>query len=161
SRLARDLHDSVSQQLFAASMMMSAINETEELESKSISKQLHTGEDMIQQSQLEMRALLLHLRPVALKGKSLQTGIKQFLEELEERIPIDLERNIETFSVEKGIEDQLFRVLQEALSNALRHAEPSSIKGILIKRDHFIILRIQDDRKGFNLTEVQAGGKNI
>jgi len=161
SRLARDLHDSVSQQLFAASMMMSAINETEKLESKSISKQLHTVEDMIQQSQLEMRALLLHLRPVALKGKSLQDGIKQFLEELEERIPIDLERNIETFSVEKGIEDQLFRVLQEALSNALRHAEPSSIKVILIKRDHFIILRIQDDGKGFNLTEVQAGSYGL
>lgn len=161
NRLARDLHDSVSQQLFAASMMMSAINETNALENETTSQQLQTVENMIQQSQLEMRALLLHLRPVALKGKSLQEGMNQFLEELEERIPIDLESNIETFSVEKGIEDQLFRVLQEALSNALRHAEPSGITVTLIKRDHFIILRIQDNGKGFNLDEVQPGSYGL
>lgn len=161
SRLARDLHDSVSQQLFAASMMMSAINEANELADKGVSQQLKTVEEMIQQSQLEMRALLLHLRPVALKGKSLQEGINQFLQELEERIPIELTENIETFSVEKGIEDQLFRVLQEALSNALRHAEPKIISITLIKRDHFIILRIHDDGKGFDLDEVQPGSYGL
>lgn len=161
SRLARDLHDSVSQQLFAASMMMSAINETKDVEDKAVSQQLQTVENMIQQSQLEMRALLLHLRPVALKGKSLQEGINQFLQELEERIPIDLAENIETFTVEKGIEDQLFRALQEALSNALRHAEPKSISVTLIKRDHFIILRIHDDGKGFDLDEVQPGSYGL
>jgi len=161
SRLARDLHDSVSQQLFAASMMMSAINEANELADKGVSQQLKTVEEMIQQSQLEMRALLLHLRPVALKGKSLQEGINQFLQELEEHIPIELTENIETFSVEKGIEDQLFRALQEALSNALRHAEPKIISITLIKRDHFIILRIHDDGKGFDLDEVQPGSYGL
>lgn len=74
-RLARELHDSVSQQLFAASMLISAINETKTFSDEREEKQFRLIEEMIHQSQLEMRALLLHLRPVALKGKSLKEGI--------------------------------------------------------------------------------------
>src|SRR5699024_1326416 len=79
NRLARELHDSVSQQLFAASMMMSAINEADPPEDASRNRQLQMVEKMIHQSQLEMRALLLHLRPVALKGKSLKEGTEELL----------------------------------------------------------------------------------
>ena len=79
NRLARELHDSVSQQLFAASMLMSAVIESRVGKSGAESKQLELVEGMIQQSQLEMRALLLHLRPIALKGKSLKKELKNFL----------------------------------------------------------------------------------
>lgn len=82
NRLARELHDSVSQQLFAASMLMSALTETKQAEANGEAKQLKMVEEMIHQSQLEMRALLLHLRPVPLKGKSLQEGMKELLGEL-------------------------------------------------------------------------------
>ncbi|MDN8820484.1 histidine kinase dimerization/phosphoacceptor domain-containing protein, partial [Staphylococcus aureus] len=58
-RLARELHDSVSQQLFAASMMLSAIKESK-LEPP-LNQQIPILEKMVQDSQLEMRALLLHL----------------------------------------------------------------------------------------------------
>lgn len=73
-RLARELHDSVSQQLFAASMMLSAIKESK-LEPP-LNQQIPILEKMVQDSQLEMRALLLHLRPIGLKDKSLGEGIK-------------------------------------------------------------------------------------
>ena len=86
NRLARELHDSVSQQLFAASMLMSAINEVKTPSDDWETKQLKMVEEMIHQSQLEMRALLLHLRPVALKGKSLQEGIKELLTELTQKV---------------------------------------------------------------------------
>ena len=86
NRLARELHDSVSQQLFAASMLMSAINEVKTPSDDWETKQLKMVEEMIHQSQLEMRALLLHLRPVALKGKSLQDGIKELLVELSQKV---------------------------------------------------------------------------
>src|SRR5690606_4071362 len=61
NRLARELHDSVSQQLFAASMMISAINLQNLSEGSDMKKKLELVEKMLQQSQLEMRALLLHL----------------------------------------------------------------------------------------------------
>src|SRR5690625_3203223 len=105
NRLARDLHDSVSQQLFAASMMMSAINERA-MEDLTLQHQIQMVEKMIHQSQLEMRALLLHLRPAALKGKSLQDGIKDLLKELTERLPLQVDWKLEDFTIEKGVEDQ-------------------------------------------------------
>jgi NarL family two-component system sensor histidine kinase LiaS len=161
NRLARDLHDSVSQQLFAASMMMSAINESAQINDPALLKQVKMVEKMIHQSQLEMRALLLHLRPVALKGKTLQDGIKDLLTELMNRTPIDLEYHLEDFAIDKGIEDQLFRILQEAVSNTLRHAETTKLEVILIKRDELIIMRVIDHGKGFNMQEVGTGSYGL
>ena len=157
NRLARELHDSVSQQLFAASMLMSAINEVKTPSDDWETKQLKMVEEMIHQSQLEMRALLLHLRPVALKGKSLQEGIKELLMELPKRLTMKINWKIEGFSVEKGIEDHLFRILQESVSNTLRHAKATLLEVLLIKRDGFIILRVTDDGIGFDVDENKAG----
>ena len=81
-RLARELHDSVSQQLFAASMLLSAITEQQEDEENEVPKPLAQAEKIVQQAQLEMRALLLHLRPAALHNKSLAQGLEELLYEL-------------------------------------------------------------------------------
>lgn len=157
NRLARELHDSVSQQLFAASMMMSAINESEESRTDSpLYKQLSIVEHMIHQSQLEMRALLLHLRPVALKGKTLYEGMKELLGELVEKVPMTIETKIEPLLLDKGIEDQLFRILQESVSNTLRHAKADRMSIILIERDEWIILRITDNGDGFDVDEAKT-----
>lgn len=161
NRLARDLHDAVSQQLFAASMMMSAITEEKHDVSPTLEHQLSMVEKMIQQSQLEMRALLLHLRPVQLKGKHLQEGIDDLIKELMARLPIELEQQIEQFPIDKGVEDQLFRILQEAVSNTLRHAEANTLKITLIKRDGFIIMRVIDDGKGFKLSEANTSSYGL
>lgn len=160
SRFARDLHDSVSQQLFAASMMMSALNESP-IEDLTVKHQIQMVEKTIHQSQLEMRALLLHLRPAALKGKVLHEGIKDLLTELRNRIPLKVDWKIESFHVEKGVEDQLFRIVQEAISNTLRHAKASSIHVLLIKRDHKIILRVVDDGKGFNAEKIKTSSYGL
>lgn len=161
NRLARDLHDAVSQQLFAASMMMSAINEAKYDISPELKDQLSMVEKMIQQSQLEMRALLLHLRPVQLKGKQLQEGVEDLISELMSRLPIEVDYQIEQFPIEKGIENQLFRILQEAVSNTLRHAEASTLKITLIKRESFIIMRIIDDGKGFEISEINTSSYGL
>ncbi|MEH7437807.1 sensor histidine kinase [Neobacillus drentensis] len=158
NRLARELHDSVSQQLFAASMMMSAINETkQESENDREAKQLKLVEEMIHQSQLEMRALLLHLRPVALKNKTLQEGIKELLIELSQKVTMDINWKVEDFPLDKGVEDHLFRILQESISNTLRHSKASGLEVLMVKRDDFAILRIVDDGIGFEVNEMKVG----
>ncbi|MCM3585517.1 sensor histidine kinase [Mesobacillus maritimus] len=172
NRLARELHDSVSQQLFAASMMMSAINETRaavmqgediavQLSVEREAKQLKMVEEMIHQSQLEMRALLLHLRPVALKGKSLQEGIEELLIELQQKVTMDIQSKIEPFQVDKGVEDHLFRILQESVSNTLRHSKASKLEVLLIKRDEMVIMRVSDDGVGFDVDESKAGSYGL
>lgn len=161
NRLARELHDSVSQQLFAASMFMSAITESQTDMDKTEMKQFKVVEEMIHQSQLEMRALLLHLRPVALKGKSLQAGMKELLEELAQKVTMDIDWKAEPVILDKGIEDHLFRILQESISNTLRHAKATSLEVLLIVRDGLIIFRITDDGIGFNTEEAKAGSYGL
>ncbi|NJP36746.1 sensor histidine kinase [Alkalicoccus luteus] len=148
TRLARELHDSVSQQLFAASMLTAAINETAELDEKT-ADQFRLVENMINQSQLEMRALLLHLRPAALKGRSLIDGMDELLAELQQKVPLDIVVSLEEVALDKGSEDHLFRILQEAVSNCLRHAEATRLKVFLLNRDEKAILQVIDNGKGF------------
>ena len=150
-RLARELHDSVSQQLFAASMMLSAIKETK-LEAP-LDQQIPVLEKMVQESQLEMRALLLHLRPLGLKDKSLGEGIKDLVIDLQKKVPMKVIHDIQDFKVPKGIEDHLFRITQEAISNTLRHSNGTKVTVELFNQQDYLLLRIQDNGKGFNVDE--------
>lgn len=147
-RLARELHDSVSQQLFAASMLLSALTEQEQNEHAQ--KQLAQVEKVVQQAQLEMRALLLHLRPVALRNKSLAEGLEDLIVELQEKVSVNIDYQIEEISLSKAEEDHLFRIAQEALSNTLRHAKATEVELLFIARDDLAIFRLQDNGLGFN-----------
>ena len=165
-RLARELHDSVSQQLFAAAMMISALEEVaQQSETPTpLAKQLGMVGEIINASQSEMRALLLHLRPVTLEGKSLQRGIELLLVELQTKIKIDLNWEVEDVNLPNGIEDHLFRIVQELLSNTLRHAKAASLDVFLKKIDHNILLRLIDDGVGFDVEAERVGSyglKNI
>ncbi|MDN7244881.1 sensor histidine kinase [Planococcus shenhongbingii] len=143
-RLARELHDSVSQQLFAASMLLSSMTEQE-----GASPGLLQTEKMVQQAQLEMRALLLHLRPAALHDKSLRQGLFELVSELKEKVYFTIEHKLEEVPLPKGAEDHLFRIAQETLSNTLRHSKATEVHILFIQRDDFAILRIQDNGVGF------------
>lgn len=156
-RLARELHDSVSQQLFAAMMMLSALNQQLADADEMTRKQMNMIEKIINEAQSEMRALLLHLRPVSLEGKSLKQGIEQLLNELSTKIQIQLSWSIADIALAKGIEDHLFRIVQELLSNTLRHAKASELEVYMDKVDNALTLRVIDDGVGFD-TSVKAAG---
>ncbi|QIL46329.1 sensor histidine kinase [Vagococcus coleopterorum] len=162
-RLARELHDSVSQQLFAASMLLSAVQEEEETfaVNPALSKQLATVSTIVNDSQAEMRALLLHLRPINLEGKSLKKGIEQLLVELTTKVKIDLTWDIADLSLKKAIEDHLFRIVQELLSNTLRHSKAKSLEVYLQRVENNVHLRLVDDGVGFDTTETTAGSYGL
>lgn len=154
-RLARELHDSVSQQLFAASMLLSSMTENEDTDEKTANRLIRQIEQIVQQAQLEMRALLLHLRPIALKNNSLKQGLEELLEELIQKVNFTIRYTIEDVPLSKGAEDHLFRIAQETLSNALRHAKATEVDVLFIQRDRLAIFRVQDNGIGFALGEEQ------
>ncbi|WP_265455598.1 sensor histidine kinase [Enterococcus sp. HY326] len=162
-RLARELHDSVSQQLFAAMMLLSALNEIANQDENlaPLRKQLDTVTSIINASQSEMRALLLHLRPVSLEGKSLKQGIEQLLKELQTKIQIELKWDAEEVKLSANIEDQLFRVVQELLSNTLRHSKAKELEVYLHRIGPNVLLRVVDDGVGFDVTESRAGSYGL
>ena len=158
-RLARELHDSVSQQLFAASMLLSAV--TESNDDPEAKKPLLQIERMVQQAQLEMRALLLHLRPAALKNKSLAEGLEELLVELKEKVLFDIRYRLEEVSLSKGAEDHLFRIAQETLSNTLRHAQATEVDILFVERDGLAIFRVQDNGVGFEDIDGKSGSYGL
>ena len=158
-RLARELHDSVSQQLFAASMLLSAITESEEDAEAKVP--LGQVERMVHQAQLEMRALLLHLRPAALKNKSLAEGLEELLVELKEKVLFDIRYRLEEVQLSKGAEDHLFRIAQETLSNTLRHAQATEVDILLVERDGLAIFRVQDNGIGFKEVDEKTGSYGL
>ena len=158
-RLARELHDSVSQQLFAASMLLSAMTESEQDEREK--KPLVQVERVVQQAQLEMRALLLHLRPAALNNKSLAQGLEELLIELKEKVTFDIRFRLEEVSLSKGAEDHLFRIAQETLSNTLRHAQATEVDVLFVERDGLVIFRVQDNGVGFEENAGKGGSYGL
>lgn len=160
-RLARDLHDSVSQQLFAMSMMMSAVIAQNDRNSETVSKQLQLVENMVINAQTEMRALLLHLRPIQLEGKKLKDGIEELLTELSRKQHIHLSWHIEQIDLEKGVEDHLFRIVQEALSNMLRHSKANKMELRFRRFGKYAILKMMDDGIGFDVSQRKAGSYGL
>lgn len=158
-RIARELHDSVSQELFAATMMLSAITENGQ---HSIPEryytQLNKVEHVISNAQDEMRALLLHLRPTGLEGRTLEEGIAQLLIELQSKVGIHIHWELDKFSLDSGIENHLFRIVQEVISNTLRHAKAQHFEVYLNNRDNLVQLKMLDDGVGFDVSDQEKLG---
>ncbi|MFC5403002.1 sensor histidine kinase [Cohnella soli] len=150
-RLARELHDAVSQQLFAISMTATAVGRTMDHDFERARRQVALIEEMASAAQSEMRALLLHLRPVHLEGKRLAQAIPELVEEMKAKVPVDIAIDLEEdLQLNKGVENHLFRIVQEALSNTLRHAKATKMDIVLHRRGDAVRLGIRDNGIGFD-----------
>ncbi|RAR42068.1 sensor histidine kinase [Paenibacillus sp. MDMC362] len=153
-RLARELHDAVSQQLFAISMTATAVGRTLDKDFDKAQRQVALIEEMSAVAQSEMRALLLHLRPVYLEGKALEQGLRELIKELRIKVPMEI-----TFEMDddihllKGIENHLFRIIQEAMSNTLRHSKAEKMDIRIHRRQNTVRVMLRDDGIGFELDD--------
>jgi len=153
-RLARELHDAVSQQLFAISMTATAVSRTIERDWERAKRQVQLIEEMAAVAQSEMRALLLHLRPVHLEGKSLGQALYALIEELKQKVPMTIELEVdETIMLLTEAEDHLFRIAQEALSNTLRHSKADRMEIKLQRCGNQVHMIVSDNGIGFDLEE--------
>ncbi|MUK90093.1 sensor histidine kinase [Ornithinibacillus sp. L9] len=152
-RLARDLHDAVSQQLFALTMMSEAAVKQLESNPNLAKEQMKDVAAASLQAQTEMRALLLHLRPVHLSGDPLPKGITKLINELKQKSQIDFEVRIdEDLVLSETKEEHIFRIIQESLSNILRHASATEVTLNVTKRSNELFIHIRDNGKGFDVS---------
>lgn len=155
-RLARELHDAVSQQLFAISMTATAAMRTLDKDYDKAKRQLSLIEEMSAVAQSEMRALLLHLRPVYLEGKGLEQGLTELIKELRVKVPMDIVFEMDPgVQLPKGVENHLFRIVQEAISNTLRHAKAERMEIRILRRGETVRMTLRDDGIGFELDETK------
>ena len=164
-RIARDLHDTVSQELFAAHMILSGVSQQAlKLDREKMQTQLQSVAAILETAQKDLRVLLLHLRPVELEDKSLVEGIRILLKELEDKseLKVSLKQNVT--KLPKKIEEHIFRILQELISNTLRHAQASCLDVYLYQTDFELQLKVVDNGIGFqlgNLDDLSYGLRNI
>ena len=164
-RIARDLHDTVSQELFAAHMILSGISQQAfKLDREKMQTKLQSVAAILETAQKDLRVLLLHLRPVELEEKSLIEGIQILLKELEDKsdLKVSLKQNVS--KLPKKIEEHIFRILQELISNTLRHAQASCLDVYLYQTDFELQLKVVDNGIGFklgSLDDLSYGLRNI
>jgi two-component system, NarL family, sensor histidine kinase LiaS len=160
-RLARDLHDAVSQHLFALNMLAAATLRRFEADSGQTREHLEEMAGMAARAQGEMRALLLHLHPVQLSEDPLHVGVAHLARDLEGKTNLRFQLELEPLDISRGIENQLFRVIQEALANILRHAGATRVRITLFRKDRDLFLNISDNGRGFDPRDNQRAGYGL
>ncbi|ORO72970.1 envelope stress sensor histidine kinase LiaS [Streptococcus oralis] len=164
-RIARDLHDTVSQELFAAHMILSGVSQQAlKLDREKMQTQLQSVAAILETAQKDLRVLLLHLRPVELEEKSLIEGIQILLKELEDKSDLKVSFKQNVSKLPKKIEEHIFRILQELISNTLRHAQASCLDVYLYQTDVELQLKVVDNGIGFqlgSLDDLSYGLRNI
>ena len=164
-RIARDLHDTVSQELFAAHMILSGVSQQAlKLDREKMQTQLQSVAAILETAQKDLRVLLLHLRPVELEEKSLVEGIQILLKELEDKSDLEVSLKQNVSKLPKKIEEHIFRILQELISNTLRHAQASCLDVYLYQTDVELQLKVVDNGIGFqlgSLDDLSYGLRNI
>jgi signal transduction histidine kinase len=158
SRLARDLHDSVTQMLFSSSLIAEVLPRLWERDQEAARQSLEDLRLLARGASAEMRTLLVELRPAALGETRLADLLRQVAEAMTARTQIPILLTVEGEHVlPPNVRVAVYRIAQQALSNAARHAEPSSITVRLKVGTEGVELDIRDDGCGFDLAGVRPG----
>jgi len=149
-RLARDLHDSVSQQLFAIHMSASSLQKLKDINPQhadEVMKQLVT---MSSNAQQQMRKFIAHLRPMELENRSLSEALHYWYPDYcrQNNIQGRLDYRIQS-DLTEAKEHQLFLIIQEAMANVVKHAQCKSCQLTLYETEHRVIVTLEDDGIGF------------
>jgi signal transduction histidine kinase len=149
ARIARELHDSISQDLFSASMVAGGLRKALPATSD-LRRQAESMEQSLARTMREMRAMLLELRPIALEDAGLAEALGELCRTYQERAGIPISARIDPLRLDAAIEHAVLRVVQEAVSNAVRHGEPATIALRVAMTDGRVSVAVQDDGRGFD-----------
>jgi signal transduction histidine kinase len=146
-RIARELHDSLAQYLTALRLKLDTLCEA----GPSRPQVLDELRSLIDELGGAVNRLAWELRPVVLDELGLGSAVSHYLEEWAEmaRLPVDVEIDLNGQELPPAVEATVFRVLQEAATNVLRHAEATRMGVILEARDDEVRLIVEDNGKGF------------
>jgi len=162
NRLARDLHDSVKQQAFAASAQLGAAKAHFNHSPEKAMSHLIEAEQLVGKIRQELTDLIQELRPVEMKGKGLINAVEDYAEDWCSRN--DIETNIHVRgerSLSLGVEKSIFRIIQEALANVAWHSNADEVRVLLDFRSESLIMTIRDNGDGFIPDQIRKNGVGL
>jgi signal transduction histidine kinase len=150
SRLARELHDTLQQELSGIAMQLDAVDA--QLDNGKGRDLLNTARSMIRHSQTEARHAVWNLRCPELASQDLPAAIAEMASQVRKEHGLDVQWRVEgaPFRLSGIVENHLFRIAQEAMTNTVKHAQASAILLHLEYQPNRVSLRIEDDGRGFD-----------
>jgi signal transduction histidine kinase len=158
SRLARELHDSVTQSIFSMTLTAQSARLLLERDPDRIAGQLKRLSELAQSTLAEMQTLISELSPQKMIEDGLAPALRRHI--AERRLPEDLSISLEvegSSRLSPAEEQSLFRIVQESLNNIVKHAAASRVF-VRLRLEPPFCLVVQDDGQGFDLSQAQHGG---
>ncbi|WP_168537074.1 sensor histidine kinase [Anabaena sp. UHCC 0253] len=162
NRLARDLHDSVSQTLFSVATIAETVPRVWQRHPEIAQEKLEELAQLTQGALAEMRSLLVELRPSGLRDKSLGELLKQLTKAVQGRAKIQI---ITTVTGDQPLPEEVklvfYRVTQEALNNIIKHAQSTQVDVTFQGNSEYMKLCISDNGYGFDVKDIPLGHLGI
>jgi GAF domain-containing protein/two-component sensor histidine kinase len=151
TRLARDLHDSVTQSVFSLGMMARAAQTQHSRGSDRLGATLDRIATLSQEALREMRALLFELQPTGLADDGLGPALRKLADAMRTRLELDVAFEGDTdLRLAPEVETAIFRIVQEALANAAKHAQATSIAVTIDEVPGHLRVAVRDNGVGFD-----------
>ena len=162
NRLARDLHDTIKQNVFATALLVGAARSHLPPDTLPAQTYLADAEALAEQTRQELTALIRELRPARLDDKGLAVVLRDYAEGWSRRMGIAVAMHVQGERViALDIEEALFRVAQEALANIAQHSGAAHVTIHLIWDGEQVRLTIADDGAGFDVAHANGRGVGL
>lgn len=166
-RISRELHDQTGQHLTALLLGLKTLNNSSGNGSASLHKGLLHLQKLTERLVDEAHHLAWELRPAALDDLGLETALSNYVEKWSERssISLDFHSGLDKLRLPAPVETAVFRIVQEALTNVLKHAQANRVSVMLEYRNDELLVIVEDNGCGFQpevpLTEKERGGLGL
>jgi signal transduction histidine kinase len=158
TRVARELHDQLGQELTALQLALTLAQHRFGRDPSSIKGNLAELEQLLSRTRTSTRALVTELRPQLLDDLGLQAGIEWLLRQTRERAPLDCALAADGLAaVPADVSTIAFRIVQEALTNVVRHARARRVEVTLAVRAGQLELAVADDGVGLPMQPPPSG----
>jgi signal transduction histidine kinase len=152
ARLAREIHDAISQHLFALRMVAAGMRRADPGD-----QQARAIERISEEALRDMQALLVELRPASLDGAGLASALREICAAYHERLGIAVDASLDDVTVPAPVEHALLRITQEACANAVRHGNARRLAVSMTRQDGHVELAVRDTGTGFDPAAAPAG----
>lgn len=153
SRLARELHDGAGQTLTSLMVRMKALEK--QAKDGGMQRKLKGLGDQVSATIEYVRMLSHQMRPAVLDEIGLEKAISNLVETItaESKVDCSLDMDLEGLNLPAEIEATVYRVIQESLTNVMRHAEANEMRVCLRRHNGFLLFEVEDNGRGFNEEE--------
>ncbi len=152
ARIAREVHDAISQHLFGLRMIAAGMRRADPG-----NQQARAIERISEEALRDMQALLIELRPASLDGAGLAPALQEICAAYHDRLGVTVDASLDDVTVPAPVEHALLRITQEACTNAVRHGNARRLAVSMARQDGHVELAVRDTGTGFDPAAPHAG----